>query len=70
MYNVNIEGDIVKTILDNVKRKSDIEGYVYNSLLCDGGESGAEYYSLKDKWLFRNYALNAAEKAEKLIEKW
>ena len=70
MYNVNIETDIIQTILDHVNRKSDIEGYVYNSLLCDGGISGAEYYHLKDKWLFRNYALNAADKAEKLIEKW
>jgi len=70
MYNVNIESELIKDILDNVNRKSDIDGYVYNCLINDGGISGAEHYHLKDKWLFRNYVLNAAEKAEKLIEKW
>ena len=56
--NVLIHTEVVDTIHDNCRTLDDVEGYVYNRLLWDDGDSGADFYEITSQE-FKRIVLNA-----------
>lgn len=63
-YNHKLHTELTDTIRTQCGKIEDIEGYVYNRLLFDDGDSGAEYYKVSMKE-FKNCTLNAMEEVLK-----
>ena len=53
-----LTSELIETIKNESPTPEDYEGYVYNCLLWDDGESGADYYNVSAKE-FENSVLNA-----------
>ena len=59
-YDYSIEVEIQDMLRIECGKIEDIEGYVWNRLLFDGGVGGAKFYGI-NKIEFKNYVLNAMD---------